>query len=284
MWIIIKKKMPYIIIALSLILIIGGSSVLLVHAHRLDEDTDTFLELISIKEAPIVVNTDTPDGVTTAPGSSDIYNPGYDILPSYRALYDINPDLTGWLSIPDTTINYPLMSKTDNETFYLYHDFYGDKSPSGCLILDEDSRVGTGDINNGYHIDGIYEKPSTNILIHGHTMKNRSMFGSLTDYADYDFACEHSTIYFDTLYEEREYEVISAFYTEVLTVDSTEFKYYNFFDAGDEASFDYWYDNIKALSLYDTGVTASYGDEFITLSCCSYHIEDGRFVVIGVRK
>lgn len=45
--------------------------------------------------------------------------------------------------------------------------------------------------------------------------------------------------------------------------------------------FDDWYENIMKLSLYDTGVTAEFGDEFITLSCCSYHTEDGRFVVVG---
>ena len=50
-----------------------------------------------------------------------------------------------------------------------------------------------------------------------------------------------------------------------------------------QEEFDNWYENIKAMSLYDTGVTAEYGDEFITLSCCSYQVEDGRFVVVGKR-
>lgn len=278
----LKKNLPYIVMALSLILILCGSSSLIVHARRMNRDEHTYARLVSIKEEPVVVKSqqNTPE----TEDSSIPYSPGYDILPACQKLYEINSDLTGWLTIPDTEINYPLMSRADDETFYLYHDFYGDKSPSGCLILDEDSRVGKGDVNNGYHIDGKTENPSTNILIHGHTMKNGTMFGGLTKYSDYDYAINHNTILFDSLYEEREYELISAFYTEILTTDSTDFKYYNFFDAEDESQFEYWYSNIKALSLYDTGVTASYGDEFITLSCCSYHIEDGRFVVIGVRK
>jgi len=61
------------------------------------------------------------------------------------------------------------------------------------------------------------------------------------------------------------------------------FKYYYFFNAYDEAQFDDWYENIMSLAEYDTGVTAEYGDEFITLSTCSYHVEDGRFVVVGKR-
>lgn len=47
--------------------------------------------------------------------------------------------------------------------------------------------------------------------------------------------------------------------------------------------FDDWYSNIKEMSLYDTGISAELGDEFITLSCCSYQVEDGRFVVVGKR-
>ena len=50
-----------------------------------------------------------------------------------------------------------------------------------------------------------------------------------------------------------------------------------------QEEFDDWYQNIKKMSLYDTGVTAQLGDEFITLSCCSYQVEDGRFVVVGKR-
>ena len=57
----------------------------------------------------------------------------------------------------------------------------------------------------------------------------------------------------------------------------------NFFQADTQEEFDDWYENIKAMSLYDAGVTAEYGDEFITLSCCSYQVEDGRFVVVGKR-
>ncbi|MCR5591406.1 MAG: class B sortase [Lachnospiraceae bacterium] len=61
------------------------------------------------------------------------------------------------------------------------------------------------------------------------------------------------------------------------------FKYYKFFNAENEEEFNDFYNNIKALSMYDTGVDASYGDEFITLSTCAYHVEDGRFVVVGKR-
>ena len=61
------------------------------------------------------------------------------------------------------------------------------------------------------------------------------------------------------------------------------FKYYQFFQADTQAEFDDFYNNIKDLQMYDTGVTAEFGDEFITLSVCAYHVEDGRLVVVGKR-
>ena len=50
-----------------------------------------------------------------------------------------------------------------------------------------------------------------------------------------------------------------------------------------EDKFNTWHQNIKGRAFYDTGVTAQFGDEFISLTCCAYHVEDGSFVVVGKR-
>ncbi|MDD6057386.1 MAG: class B sortase [Clostridiales bacterium] len=202
------------------------------------------------------------------------------ILPKYKELYALNPDLIGWLSIDGTVIDYPVMQTMEDECYYLRLDFYGKPNQNGCLILDTDSLAGTGtktcDYANG-------TAPSTNLIIHGHTMKSGEMFGNLNLYADAEYGAGHHIIRFDSLYEEREYELIAVFYSQVYYERDTVFKYYKFFQADTQEEFDDWYENIKAMSLYDTGVTAQFGDEFLTLSCCSYHVEDGRFVVVGKR-
>ena len=59
------------------------------------------------------------------------------------------------------------------------------------------------------------------------------------------------------------------------------FRYYSFYEAESEEDFYYFYDNIKSAALYETGVTAEYGDTFLTLSTCAYHEEDGRLVVVA---
>ena len=205
---------------------------------------------------------------------------GCEILPAYRAMVEENPDMVGRLSIDGTLIDYPVMQTPEDEDFYLDKGFDKQSNSNGCLILGAACSVGIGVREAGYENSSA---PSTNLIIHGHTMQSGTMFGELSLYEDQEYAAEHSTICFDSLYEHREYEVIAAFYSQVYYKDQDVFKYYQFVQADTQEAFNDWYENIKALSLYNTGVTAAFGDEFITLSCCSYQVEDGRFVVVGKR-
>ena len=77
--------------------------------------------------------------------------------------------------------------------------------------------------------------------------------------------------------------MISEFYSQVYNKSDDVFKFYKFFEAETQEEFDDWYKNVKELSIYDTGVTAEFGDEFLTLTTCSFHVEDGRFVVVAKR-
>ncbi len=206
--------------------------------------------------------------------------PTPEMLPEYAVLYEENPDVIGWLSIKDTNIDYPVMQTPEDEQYYLYRDFYGEDNRNGSLIMDTDSTVGVGCREQEY-IGGT--SPSTNLIIHGHTMKSGLMFGKLSLYEDETYGKEHNIICFDSLYEKREYELISVFHSQVYKKSDKVFKYYQFFQADTKDEFHTWYHNIKEMALYDTGVTAQFGDEFITLTCCAYHVEDGRLVVVGKR-
>lgn len=202
------------------------------------------------------------------------------MIDKYKELYERNHDLIGWLYIEGTGIDYPVMQTPEDENYYLYRDFERQENKNGSLILDTDSAAGVGVVPYDCK-DGI--APSTNLIIHGHTMKSGAMFGDLDLYKDKEYGVSHSSISFDSLYEKREYELIAAFYSQVYYQNEDVFKYYKFFQADTQEEFDDWYNNIMELSLYDTGVRAEFGDEFITLSCCAYHVEDGRFVVVGKR-
>lgn len=187
---------------------------------------------------------------------------------SYQRLFEANEDMIGWLKIPGTEIDYPVMQTMEDEEYYLYRNFFKEKDNNGTLILDTDSDIA---------------KTSNNLIIHGHNMKSGAMFGGLLDFEQEEYAKEHNQIEFHTRDEVRKYEIIAVFRSKVYSVEDKVFKYYQFFEAQNQAEFDDFYNNIKKLSIYDTGVTAEFGDEFITLSTCVYHTTDGRLVVVGKR-
>jgi len=204
-----------------------------------------------------------------------------EMLYEMAQLYAQNSDLIGWLYIEDTNVDYPVMQTPADEEYYLDKDFQKNYSSNGCLIMDTDSVVGSGTKAEQY-TDGT--TPGTNLIIHGHNMNNGDMFGNLDKYRDSAYEEEHSIIKFTSLYEEREYEIVSVFLSQVYKKTQTDvFKYYQFFQADTQTEFDDFYQNIKDAALYDTGVEAEFGDEFITLSVCAYHVENGRLVVVAKR-
>lgn len=202
---------------------------------------------------------------TAAPAATPVPTPA-PVQNPYRDSFLANEDMAAWLQIESTTIDYPVMWTPPDENYYLYRDFDKTENKNGCLILDTDSCL---------------NPLTTNLIIHGHNMKSGAMFGNLTDYEDEEFYKEHHRITLYTEELERNYEVIAVFRSQVYKKTDEVFKFYKFFQADTAGEFDDFYQNIKALSLYDTGITAEFGDHFLTLSTCVYHVEQGRFVVVA---
>ncbi len=196
----------------------------------------------------------------TEPGSPKM-------LEQYQSLYEQNLDLYGWITIADTKIDYPVMHTPHDPEKYLHANFEGAYSYAGIPFLED-----------------ACSEDSDNLIIYAHNMADGSMFASLMKYSEESYWKEHPTIRFDTLYEEQEYEILAAFYDRVYYKSEVCFKFYKFIDAVDEADFDNAIRNFKKKAIYDTGVTASYGDQLITLVTCAYHVENGRFVVVARRK
>lgn len=190
-----------------------------------------------------------------------------EVLDEYKNLYNSNKRLIGWLKIDDTKIDYPVMQTTNNE-YFLTHNFNQQSDRNGALFLDKDCDV---------------LEPSTNLIIYGHHMKSGNMFGTLDKYSSEEYYKEHPVIQFDSIYEKGTYEVMYVFRSKIYSEEDVIFKYYQFIDAGSQQEFDSNMQEMAAMSLYDTGVTASYGDHLLTLSTCDYYVNDGRFVVVAKR-
>lgn len=263
-------RLDLLLLAVGSILLVIYFIVVLVNYVQERKSQQTIMEVREFKE--LVLDTDSktePIQGDEQVGTESEKSRADAIKISYNRLFDLNEDMIGWLTIPDTDIDYPVMQTMEDEEYYLYRDFYGNQDKSGCLLLDTDSDISA---------------ESNNLIIHGHSMHNGTMFGKLTDYGDSEYGREHNKIYFYTRDgESREYEVLAVFYSQIYGVNQDVFKYYQFFEAQTQQEFDDFYYNIMKLKLYDTGVEAEYGDELITLSTCAYHTDNGRFVVVGKR-
>lgn len=189
-----------------------------------------------------------------------------EILSIFADMAEENPDMVGWISIEDTKINYPLMYTPDEPEKYLHQDFQGNFSIGGLPFIEEDCSL---------------DPVSDNLLIYGHNMANGTMFHTLMNYEQKNFWEEHPTIQLSTLYEQKEYEIVAALYDRIYFQTDTCFKFYQFLDAADEEEYDQAIAYFKEHALYDTGVTASYGDKLITLVTCAYHVDNGRFLVVA---
>ena len=188
-----------------------------------------------------------------------------DILPEYEKIHQKNQRLIGWVKIDDTIIDYPVMQTVNNE-YYLDHNFNQEEDRNGCIFMD-------------YQCDVV--KGCDNIILYGHHMKSGKMFGTLNKYSKESYYEEHPTIQFDTIYEKGTYQVMYVFRSKVYSEEDVTFKYYQFINAASEKEFNSYIHEMSALSLYDTGVTASYGDQLLTLSTCDYQEKKGRFVVVA---
>lgn len=260
------KKREYIrrgIVAVCSLLVVGSLAYLADYSYRTKRLDDyaaiqknlknTALTTPETPETPVIHYDD--DTADTLP----------DILPEYQTLYSLNKRLIGWVKIDDTYIDYPVLQTVNND-YYLNHNFDQEEDKNGSIFLDKDC--------------SIYPR-STNLILYGHHMRSGRMFGQLNKYSSEKFYKEHKYIQFDTIYEKGTYEVMYVFRSKIYEESEIVFKYYQFTDAVSETEFESNMMQMADMSLYDTGVSAEYGDELLTLSTCDYYTSDGRFVVVA---
>ena len=179
----------------------------------------------------------------------------------------------GWLRIEGTVLDYPVMqTSTDNANYYLYRDYNKNNSTQGTIYAREECDI---------------YKPSDNVTLYGHTMKDGSMFYCLHNYTSKTTWDNNSLVFFDTFdpktgkVEYHTYKIFSVFKTSANVGEG--FSYHKFENAANEQEFNDFVSTCKKLAFYDTGVTPKYGDKLLCLSTCEYTLDNGRLVVAAVR-
>ena len=152
----------------------------------------------------------------------------------------------------------------DNE-YYLTHNFFGEDTPEGTAFLDEGNSI--------YPLD-------EHILIHGHNMRDGSVFGDLDHFRDLEFLQENSIITFNTLYENGLYVPFAVFDMSATPGDQNyvDMRVFNFESDEDFLNFAF---EAKDRSIFDIPVDVERGDHILSLVTCSYDDDNGRLIVMS---
>lgn len=198
------------------------------------------------------------------------------ILEKYKAIYSLNPDVIGWLKMPNTSIDTVIVQGKDN-SLYLKTDFYG--------IRTYENRYGNA------FLDYRDEKTelSQNSIIYGHTTETprQQVFCDLNKYEDYKFFIKNPIIEYDTLYADYEWKVFATFVSSTNKGDDNGYFFYYIPTEISASKFSGFLDQINQRSLYFTGVDVNENDKILTLSTCSYlnnfsgRVVDTRLVVVA---
>ena len=131
------------------------------------------------------------------------------------ALAAENPDCVGWLTIPDTGIDYPVMHTPDTPEHYLRRDFYGESASGGTPFLDGRN---------------LAEAENQNLILYGHNMMDGSMFKPLISYLEPSFQETHKEIYLELSEKQYRYELVTVLET------NTQCSLYQYTDLSDPAT------------------------------------------------
>ena len=179
-----------------------------------------------------------------------------------RSIQSQYPDVRGWLTIPETGIDYPvLQSSSEDPEYYLRRDYRGNDDINGSLFLQADCTLGE----------------SKNLTIYGHNMNSGAMFGNLDQYASYKYWEVHPSVFFQTPEGMEEFQIAAVLKADV-----------SMFDFQKESiprlqELETYVQQAKALALFETGIDGVGCEETLTLVTCSYEWKQARNILVAVK-
>ena len=212
------------------------------------DDLAGLVELPEQTEAPEDMETGTaPTPTEPAAEIPSVVLPTVD----FEALRESGPDIIGWLSLPDTVINYPVTQADDNE-YYLHHLYDGTYNKVGCLFADYENKADFSDRNT---------------IIYGHNMRDGSMFAALNEYDEQSYFDTHKQMYLVTPEGGYLCEVFAAFVAKPSESGSDTSPWR--LSWKDDGAYTTWLTAMAERSVVETDVTVTSSNKVLTLSTCT---------------
>jgi len=192
-----------------------------------------------------------------APEAQDPYRTAMEEI-DLTALQAVNPDVVGWIMVPETDISYPLLQADDN-SYYLNRTWDGSRNSVGAIFLDYRNSSDLHDFNT---------------VIYGHKMNNTSMFGQLHQYKNEGYWAAHPVLYVADSTGVRKFDIFAYYETSTMNTYSLDFP--------DQASRQAYIEECLGQSWLNTGIVPEPDDCILTLSTCTGNGHTTRWVVQAV--
>ena len=249
-----RKAVGIAVVSLCGLLALGSGFLMAHDLNQYAESAGTYDGLAEHVEVPEDDNT----GTESAGEDSSVILPTVD----FEALWETGPDIIGWLTLPDTAINYPVTQTNDNE-YYLHHLYDGTYNKTGCLFADYENKEDFSDRNT---------------IIYGHNMRDGSMFATLNEYDEQSYYDGHPQMYLVTPDGGYIVDIFTAFVAKPGESGSDTSPWR--LDWKDDGAYTTWLSEMAGRSVIETDVTVTSSDKVLTLSTCTPG-GASRFIVMG---
>lgn len=205
------------------------------------------------------------------------------LLKRAEKLLEQNPDTVGYISVPGTEVDNPVVQTVDND-YYLHIGFDGQDYRAGTVFMDWRDVFSWKESEH-----------SENIVLYGHNMADNTMFGSLRRYRqDLEFYKESPIVKFSSNYKDYSYVIFGLVITSGDAVPPSDdlyadpmtwegFPYWNMEELDDKKHFNYYVDTIKKMNMIDNKIDVEFGDDLLTLSTCYSDEDNSRFLIVARR-
>lgn len=252
----VGKTVNRVITVLAVLILLIAGGICVKYFHEVYENKHAAEQIAELTLAPT-------EGYPSEPA---------EVQPKYRAAYTENNDLVGWITVPNTEINHPVMQSDDNE-FYLRHDFYKNYLRRGTIFMDYRNS---------------FDPFDKNTILYGHNYLDSTMFSDLEKYKDIEFYKTAPVIEFNTIYKDYKWKVFAVFLTTASPELDNGYVFNYIYPFMTEENFSEFIDEVAKRSLYHTDVDVLPTDKILTLSTCTRDMdlssrkqEDARCVVMA---